>query len=69
MSMDRPICVCLSNLTRSKMLLKDVESCSFSNWFEKFKKVTFKSAVIPIPPEILNYLRSDDSLVNFIELD
>ena len=45
------------------MLVKDVEACSFANWYDKFKKVTFKSIIVPIPPEVLTYLRSDGTLV------
>ena len=46
------------------MLVKDVEACSFANWYDKFKKVTFKSIVVPVPHDVLAYLRSDDTLVN-----
>ncbi len=46
-----------------KMLVKEVNSCSFDQWYPLFKKVTFKSIILPIPNEVLDYLRSDGSLV------
>lgn len=45
------------------MLVKEVEACSFDKWFSSFKKVTFKSIILPIPPDVLAYLRSDGSLI------
>ncbi len=45
------------------MLVKEVEACSFDKWFKTFEKVTFRSIVLPIPPDVLAYLRSDGSLV------
>lgn len=36
---------------------KDV--CSFPNWYPTFKKYTFKSVCIPVPEEVLEYLRKD----------
>ena len=46
-----------------KMLVKEVEACSFDKFYSNFKKVTFRSVLIPIPPDVLAYLRSDGSLV------
>ena len=45
------------------MLVKEVEACSFDKFYSNFKKVTFRSVLIPIPPDVLAYLRSDGSLV------
>ncbi len=45
------------------MLVKDVDACSFDRWYQQFKKVTFKSVILPFPNEVLDYLRSDGSLV------
>ena len=50
------------------MLVKDVNACSFSNWFRTFEKVTFRSVVLNIPADVLNYLRSDDTLVRYTEI-
>jgi hypothetical protein len=47
-----------------KMLVKDINACSFDKWYPLFKSITFKSEIIPIPDEVLNYLRSDESLVS-----
>lgn len=51
------------------MLVKEVDACSFANWFKFFEKVTFRSVVIPVPNEVLAYLRSDDSLVRLKKLN
>jgi hypothetical protein len=49
-----------------EMLVKDVDACSFDNWFRTFEKVTFRSRVLPIPDDVLDYLRSDETLVSAI---
>lgn len=41
----------------------DVKWCSIENWYEKFRKVTFKTRILPIPNEVIDYLRSDGSLI------
>ena len=46
------------------MLVKEVDACSFDNWFRIFEKLTFRSIVLTIPSDVLAYLRSDESLVN-----
>ena len=46
-----------------KMLSKEVKWCSIDNWYAKFKKVTFKTLILPIPNDVLEYLRSDGSLI------
>lgn len=45
------------------MLSKEVLWCSIDNWYSMFKKVTFKSVILPIPNEVLEYLRSDGHLI------
>ena len=45
------------------MFIKEVEWCSIENWYPLFKKVTFKTIILPIPNEVLEYLRSDGSLI------
>ncbi|GAB0091055.1 Cell division cycle protein 123 homolog [Sergentomyia squamirostris] len=34
-------------------------ACSFPNWYENFEKITIKSYIIPIPANVLDYLRDD----------
>ena len=46
-----------------KMLIKEVEWCSIDQWYPLFKKVTFKTIILPLPNEVLEYLRSDGSLI------
>ncbi|XP_053696118.1 cell division cycle protein 123 homolog [Sabethes cyaneus] len=45
------------------MLLRNVETekaaCMLASWYEQFEKNTIKSFIIPIPDEVLNYLRQD----------
>ena len=45
------------------MLIKEVEWCSIDQWYPLFKKVTFKTIILPLPNEVLEYLRSDGSLI------
>ena len=45
------------------MLSKEVLWCSVGNWYSMFKKVTFKSVILPIPNDVLEYLRSDGHLI------
>ena len=45
------------------MLIKEVEWCSIDHWYPLFKKVTFKTIILPLPNEVLEYLRSDGSLI------
>ena len=41
----------------------EVKWCSIDNWYQLFRKVTFKTIVLPIPNEVLDYLKSDGSLI------
>ncbi|XP_055613298.1 cell division cycle protein 123 homolog [Uranotaenia lowii] len=45
------------------MILRNIElekvSCMTVNWYDKFKKNTVKSFVIPVPEDVLAYLRQD----------
>lgn len=45
-------------LTRQKEL-SDLITCSYQNWYEDFRKNSLKSFVLPIPTEVLNYLKQD----------
>lgn len=45
-------------LTRQKEL-SDLINCSYQNWYEAFRKNSIKSFVLPIPSEVLNYLKQD----------
>lgn len=46
-----------------KMLVHEINACSFDKWYSTFRKVTIQSKIIPLSDEVLNYLRSDESLV------
>lgn len=35
------------------------QNCSFSSWYNNFRGVTFKSFVIDLPEEFVNYLGTD----------
>ena len=45
------------------MKVSDVNACSFEQWYPLFSKVTIESEILPIPSEVLSYLRSDASLI------
>lgn len=37
-----------------------IRNCSFSSWYENFKRVTLKSKIIkPLPEEFIKYLHAD----------
>jgi hypothetical protein len=37
----------------------DIIRCRFSSWYGRFRDVTFKSRVIPLPKEFIDYLNAD----------
>lgn len=43
----------------STMLEVEVEACAFHNWYEKFKDVTLRSCVIPLPEDFVRFLLAD----------
>lgn len=45
-------------LTRQKEV-SDLINCSYHNWYEDFRKNSIKSFVLPIPTEVLSYLKQD----------
>lgn len=45
-------------LTRQKEL-SDLICCSYHSWYEDFRKNCIKSIVLPIPRDVLNYLKQD----------
>jgi len=53
------------------MLVVDVDNCSFSSWYPDFQKVTFKSVVLPIPDDVMDYLmpKDDNGLFLPVECD
>lgn len=45
------------------MKVDEVLACSFPHWYPEFSKITIRSEVIPVPDEVLAYLRSNSSVV------
>ena len=45
------------------MKVSEVLECSLPRWLEKFEKITFPTVCIPLPAEVLEYLRENGSLV------
>ncbi|XP_062607063.1 cell division cycle protein 123 homolog [Saccostrea cucullata] len=41
------------------MKVSEVMYCSFPVWYPKFKHISVKSIVIPLPAEFLEYLHTD----------
>jgi hypothetical protein len=39
--------------------ISDLMTCSYHNWHENFKKHCIKSHCLPIPDNVLNYLKQD----------
>ena len=37
--------------------------CSLPAWYQQFEKVTFPTVCLPLPREVLDYLREDGQLV------
>ena len=44
----------------NKMKRQQVLNCNFSAWYPKFKNVTIRSRVIPLPKEFIDYLKADN---------
>ena len=42
------------------MKVEDVLTCSFSRWYPTLKKTTFRSVIIPLPQEFIDYLLADN---------
>lgn len=40
-----------------------LENCSFSEWYRKYWKFTFKSIVVPLPQEFISFLKSDSIII------
>lgn len=38
---------------------QDIDNCSFSHWYPKFKANTFKSKVLPLSSEFVEYLNAE----------
>jgi D123 len=38
---------------------EDIFRCRFSSWYGRFRDATFKSRVIPLPKEFIDYLNAD----------
>ena len=51
------------------MKVGEVEACSFEKWYNFFTKVTFQSRILPLPEEVVRYLKSDNGIVLPIECD
>ena len=45
------------------MKVCEVLECSLPRWLEKFEKITFPTVCLPLPDEVLEYLRENGSLV------
>jgi len=45
------------------MKVGEVLACAFPSWYSHFEKVTFRSHIIPIPRDVLDYLLDNERLV------
>ena len=41
------------------MKRKHLMNCSFSSWYPKYKNITIRSRIIPLPKEFVDYLKAD----------
>lgn len=51
--------IIIPQLTEQQIL-----NCMFSEWYKNFSKVTFKSEIIPLPEDFVQYLLEDGIFVN-----
>lgn len=42
-----------------RMQEEEVLACSFDSWYEKFREITLRSCVIPLPEDFVSYLLAD----------
>ena len=49
------------------MRVEEVMRCSLPAWYPMFEKVTFPTVCLPLPADVLEYLREDGSLVLPVE--
>lgn len=50
----------LSCTLNAKMKRRHVLNCNFSVWYPKFKNITIRSRIIPLPKEFVDYLKADN---------
>lgn len=46
-------------LEKSALELKELEHCSFNNWYDLFEKISIKSFRLQIPEHIVDYLKEE----------
>ena len=51
------------------MYAHEVDACAIDQWYNEFSKVTFESKILPLPKQVLDYLRSDAGIILPIECD
>ena len=49
--------------TETDMKKVQVLNCSFEKWYSLFKHLTFRSEILPIPDQVVNYLKSDSTII------
>lgn len=50
----------VSSFLNAKMKRQHVLNCNFSAWYPKFKNITIRSRIIPLPKEFVDYLKADN---------
>lgn len=48
-----------NNIEYIKTTCQEVDNCSFNNWYPKFKSHTFKSKILHLSTEFVDYLNEE----------
>ncbi|KAL1921832.1 uncharacterized protein VTP21DRAFT_10474 [Calcarisporiella thermophila] len=62
-SVDPPAPTPINSGTFPLLTREDVLNCSFSSWYGKFRRITIKSKIIPLPEDFVEYLNADGVFV------
>merc|ERR1711936_1564515 len=49
----------VTDIKEVTMKRQQIDNCIFSNWYHRFKNVTFKSKIIKLPSHFVEYLKED----------
>lgn len=53
----------ITKIFRFMMKVDQILNCSFDKWYKLFEKITIRSEIIPIPKNVLDYLRIGSTII------
>lgn len=53
----------MTKICRFMMKVDQILNCSFDKWYNLFENITIKSEIIQIPKNVLDYLRSNSTII------